>query len=111
MNLSFSHAVHAFRYIFSELLTGGDLLSFISHNGGKLDEFTTALIIRQVVLALEYLHDRNIVHRDVKPDNILMSSLTRAERVVLTDFGCAKRLTHPNQRISTRVGTLQYCAP
>ncbi|KAJ5573873.1 uncharacterized protein N7459_008300 [Penicillium hispanicum] len=96
-------------YIFSELVTGGDLFSYISYRG-RLEENAAALIIRQVLLALEYLHDRHIVHRDLKPDNILMASLEDEARVVLTDFGCARRV-EPLQRMMSLVGTLEYCAP
>jgi protein-serine/threonine kinase len=72
---------------------------------------TTALIIRQVLLALEYLHDQNIVHRDVKPDNILMTCHEVGGRVVLADFGCARLVNQPSQRMSSVVGTPDYCAP
>ena len=75
------------------------------------------MIIRQILMALDYLHDRNIVHRDLKPDNILMTSLADGCRVVLTDFGCARAVdvnvnVNVNvARMSTVVGTLEYCAP
>ena len=97
--------------MFTELVACGDLFSFIRNQGGLLEETTAALIIRQILLALEYLHDRNIVHRDVKPDNILMTSLEVGGRVVLADFGCAKLVNQPVQRMTSVVGTLEYCAP
>lgn len=71
-------------------MTAGDLFSFIQYKGGKLGDIESAVIVRQVLMALNYLHDRDIVHRDLKPDNILMTSLADGGRVVLTDFGCAK---------------------
>lgn len=97
--------------MFTELVTCGDLFSFIQNNGGPLEEKTAALIIRQILLALEYLHGQNIVHRDVKPDNILMTSLEVGGRVVLADFGCARLVNQSVQRMSSVVGTLEYCAP
>ncbi|OOQ87102.1 serine/threonine protein kinase [Penicillium brasilianum] len=97
-------------YIFTELVTCGDLFSYV-RNKGPLEETTVALIIRQVLLALEYLHDQNIVHRDVKPDNILMTCHEVGGRVVLADFGCARLVNQPSQRMSSVVGTLDYCAP
>ena len=69
------------------------------------------MIIRQILIALEFLHDRNIVHRDLKPDNILMASLTAGTRVVLTDFGAARRIEEGMQRMGSKVGTEGYVAP
>jgi len=98
-------------YIFQDLITAGDLFSFLEYKGGMLNDIETAVIVRQILMALEYLHDQNIVHRDLKPDNILMTSLADGCRVVLTDFGCA-RVVEPNlQRMSTLMGTLEYTAP
>ncbi|OKP00910.1 Meiosis-specific serine/threonine-protein kinase mek1 [Penicillium subrubescens] len=98
-------------YMFTELVTCGDLFSFVRNRGTNLEDTTVALIMRQILLALEYLHDRNIVHRDVKPDNILMTSLEPGGRVVLADFGCARLVNQPVQRMSSIVGTPEYCAP
>ncbi|KAJ5495189.1 hypothetical protein N7539_000305 [Penicillium diatomitis] len=95
----------------TELVTYGDLYSFLRKNGDRLQEDTAALIIRQVLLAVEYLHDRQIVHRDIKPDNILVTSLENGGRVVLADFGCAKRMNRGCQRMNSLVGTREYCAP
>lgn len=98
-------------YLFQELITAGDLFSFINYKGGRLEDSAAAVIIHQIVIALEYLHDQNIVHRDLKPDNILMTSLADGGRVILTDFGCARLVNAPVQRMSTLVGTVEYCAP
>ncbi|PWY91433.1 serine/threonine protein kinase [Aspergillus sclerotioniger CBS 115572] len=95
-------------YLFQELVPGGDLFSYIQYKGGKLGNIDAAVIVRQILLALDYLHDRNIVHRDLKPDNILMTSLADGCRVVLSDFGCA---THNPGRMSRVVGTFEYMAP
>lgn len=99
------------RYLFQELVTGGDLFSFIEYKGGRLHDVEAAVVVRQILLALEYLHDRNIVHRDLKPDNILMTSLADGCRVILTDFGCARYVKPRAARMSTILGTFEYCAP
>ncbi|KAJ5134381.1 hypothetical protein N7448_000597 [Penicillium atrosanguineum] len=111
--ISFETAIHSPNtiYIFSELVTAGDLVSFLRYRGGTLKEREAAFITRQVLLAIEYLHDRDIVHRDIKPDNILITSLGQCGRIVLTDFGCARRVPQPVERMQTVTGTYEYCAP
>ena len=103
-------------YIFEELVTGGDLFSFIAYKSGRLDSILAAVIIRQMLKGLEYLHNQDIVHRDIKPENVLMTSLDDGARVVLTDFGNARYLPEASrqnqvQRMFSVVGTLIYSAP
>ena len=99
------------RYLFQDLVTGGDLFSYIELKNGKLLEVEAAVIIRQTLVALSHLHDKNIVHRDLKPDNILMTSSAAGCRVVLTDFGAARRIDHARHRMLSLVGTDEYAAP
>ncbi|KAF2639016.1 kinase-like protein [Massarina eburnea CBS 473.64] len=108
-------------YIFQELVTGGDLFSFIEYKGGRLGDVEAAVIVHQILKGVEYLHGQNIVHRDLKPDNILMTSLEDGARVVITDFGTARILPEsqgPAQcqlasraRMFSMVGTLEFAAP
>lgn len=98
-------------YIFQDLITGGDLFSFLERKNGKLSDVEAAVIVRQILIALEYLHEHNIVHRDLKPENILMTSLANGCRVVLTDFGHAKKIENDRARMTTMAGTEQYIAP
>ncbi|OAX83620.1 CAMK/CAMK1 protein kinase [Emergomyces africanus] len=98
-------------YIFQELVTAGDLFSFLEYKKFNLSDSETAVIVRQVAVAISYLHDHNIVHRDIKPDNILMTSLSDGARVILTDFGCARRLEKKGSRMMTSMGTVEYTAP
>jgi serine/threonine protein kinase len=97
--------------MFQDLVTAGDLFSFIESKNGKLLEVEAAVIIRQILIALNFLHDKNIVHRDLKPDNILMTSSSAGCRVVLTDFGAARRIDHGRHRMTSIVGTDEYAAP
>ena len=60
-------------YIYMEYVTGGSLLSLLN-KFGKLDEETIKIYSKQIVDGLEYLHSKNIIHRDLKAANILVNS-------------------------------------
>ncbi|KAJ6748115.1 SERINE/THREONINE-PROTEIN KINASE [Salix purpurea] len=73
-------------YLVMEYLNGGDLYSLL-RNLGCFDEDMARMYIAEVVLALEYLHSSNVIHRDLKPDNLLIS---QDGHIKLTDFGLSK---------------------
>ena len=69
--------------------------------------------LKEITGAVVYLHDRNICHRDIKPDNILLS-LSTPQRFVLADFNTAREASSPDAKstqIGTIVGTFGYIAP
>ncbi|KEF60574.1 CAMK protein kinase [Exophiala aquamarina CBS 119918] len=98
-------------YMMQNLVTAGDLFSYIESKNGMLLEVEAAGIIRQILVAVSFLHERNIVHRDIKPDNILMTSSSAGCRIVLTDFGAARRILNQRHLMSTQIGTHEYAAP
>ena len=99
-------------YMVMELIEGPTLKDrlFEMAGEGKLLPFDEALrIIREAAGALAYAHSRNMIHRDVKPANLM---LDHDDRVVLTDFGIAKIVTGAQFTASGgMVGTPAYMAP
>lgn len=98
-------------YIFQDLICGGDLFSYLCRGGliQRTPENEVIILIFQLLKALEYLHSRNIMHRDLKLDNILLAAPVACTRILLCDFGVAKHLLHAES--STQVGTVEYAAP
>ncbi|KAL4432749.1 hypothetical protein ABPG74_011570 [Tetrahymena malaccensis] len=74
----------------------------------RLDPITTLTYIKQIALGINSLHDINITHRDIKPDNIFMGyNQNRQQICKVGDFGLGKR----TEIMITKVGTLSYMAP
>jgi hypothetical protein len=77
---------------------------------GPLTEAQTRRILREVAWALGYAHARGIIHRDIKPDNILLERGTG--RALVTDFGIAKLVEGDSATVpGTVLGSLMYMAP
>lgn len=96
-------------YIIMEFVPGGDLNTMISERG-PLPEPTVKTVARQTLLALDYLHQSKITHRDIKPDNILIVREDPME-IKLSDFGLSKVVHDEETFLKTFCGTLLYCAP
>lgn len=95
--------------IVMEFADGGDISNRIKNNHGI--NFTESQILDwliQIVLSLHYVHQRKILHRDVKTQNIF---LTQENLVKLGDFGIARTLSSTYDQASTFVGTPYYLSP
>lgn len=95
-------------YIVQEYCAGGDLGALIRKEGG-LNETRARNIFNQLLQAVNYLHGSNIVHRDIKSENVLLKERF-TDDVRLLDFGLS-RLMPRAELLTTSVGTLDYKAP
>uniref|UniRef100_A0A1B0B7G1 Protein kinase domain-containing protein n=1 Tax=Glossina palpalis gambiensis TaxID=67801 RepID=A0A1B0B7G1_9MUSC len=93
-------------FMVCDLLTGGDLRYHLQ-NRVEFSEESVALLVCELGSALDYLQNQRVVHRDVKPDNILLDSCGHAH---LTDFNIATRLAKDGLACSMS-GTKPYMAP
>jgi YVTN family beta-propeller protein len=95
-----------------DLIEGTDLRGLLNREGG-LDPEHAVRVIEQVAAALDVAHARGLVHRDIKPGNVLIEEHDGAERVYLTDFGLARQVEASTGVTATGafVGTLDYVAP
>ena len=96
-------------YLVMEYVPGQSLDQKIRAKG-KLGEDEVVRLARQVGEVLEFIHERNVIHRDIKPGNIL---LTESGEAMLADLGLVKNLEggHALTRSSTGLGTMEYAAP
>lgn len=99
-------------YVVSELCEGGDLFQAVvkKSNVRSFSEEEAGRILQQLLDALEYLHSRNICHRDIKLDNILFSN-RRKLQIKLVDFDLAIKHTEQDTPLSNLAGTYHYMAP
>lgn len=91
-------------FMLFEYVCGGEIFTYL-RNSGRFSTSTGNFYAAEIVTALEYLHSKNIVYRDLKPENLL---LDRDGHLKITDFGFAKKLT---DRTWTLCGTPEYLAP
>lgn len=96
-------------FIVLELVEGETLADLLSREG-SLDVPATVAIVRQIADALDYAHGEGVIHRDVKPANLIVAS---DGKVQLTDFGIARSADDPTTmtKPGAVVGTLAYLAP
>lgn len=91
-------------YFLTEFLGGGDLFWAIREIGDVLTKEQAQFYLASIIMAVEYLHERGIMYRDLKPENVLMDLNGYTK---LVDFGCCKKAS----RSHTMVGTPEYLAP
>ncbi|XP_072111890.1 PAS domain-containing serine/threonine-protein kinase isoform X2 [Mobula birostris] len=95
-----------FQLVMEKHGTGLDLFEFIDQQP-DLDEPLSSFIFRQIVAAVDYLHSKRILHRDIKDENVIIDENFT---IKLIDFGSAVNL-EPGKVFRTFYGTIEYCSP
>jgi serine/threonine protein kinase len=95
-------------WIILEMMDGGALTPMLEEMKGNFSEEFCKYTLYKVCVALKFLHDQDILHRDIKSDNILFSM---DGKVKLADFGYACKLTCQQTLRKSKVGTICWMAP
>ena len=94
-------------FMILDYAAGGNM-SRALHKEKKFTENKACMYLSEILLALEDLHKRDIIYRDLKPDNIVFDSQGHA---MLTDFGLSKEEVHDNSMAKSFCGSPAYLAP
>ena len=93
--------------IIMEYINGGNLFSFVKKRR-KLSEKMAKFLFRQIILGIQHIHSKNVVHRDIKLENILIDF---DNNVKICDFGIGKVLENEDELLYDKCGTPMYMAP
>ena len=99
-------------YLIFELFSGGNLREYVKEKG-VFTESQASFVLKNILEGVKYLHNKNIMHRDIKPDNILFRTsniFSDNNQIVLADFGLATSNDVP-QYLYPKCGTPGFVAP
>ncbi|BGP31666.1 hypothetical protein JCM10296v2_003440 [Rhodotorula toruloides] len=108
VGLKFSFQSERELFLIQDYKSGGEMFQHLQRDGGRFEEAKVRFYVAEIILALEYLHENNIVYRDLKPENCLLDG---SGHVVLCDFGLSKLLVSPDEKCRTLCGTTAFVAP
>lgn len=107
---SFEDATHL--YVVTKFMPAGDMLNYLMRQTEQpLSENFAKKLVKQLAEGIEQLHDRNIIHRDIKIENLLMQNFSEDSTVSIGDLGSAKRLASADAKETFIIGTPGYMAP
>ncbi|GBP00364.1 Twitchin [Eumeta japonica] len=92
-----------------EFLSGGELFERITEPGYSMSEAEAAHYMRQICEGVRHMHEQNIIHLDLKPENVMCQTKTGTD-VKIIDFGLATKLD-PNEVVKISTGTAEFAAP
>ncbi|KAI5813861.1 ribosomal protein S6 kinase [Pyronema omphalodes] len=107
VGLKFSFQTPTDLYLVTDYMSGGELFWHLQKEG-RFKEDRAKFYIAELILALEHLHNHDIVYRDLKPENILLDA---NGHIALCDFGLSKANLAANATTNTFCGTTEYLAP
>lgn len=107
VNLRYAFQDEENMFMVLDLMLGGDLKYHMQQYGG-FEERNIRVFAAEISCALMYLHSQGVVHRDIKPDNVLLSEDGHAH---LTDFNVAALLPEDGSKLTSISGTIAYMAP
>jgi len=97
-------------YVVTQLLSGGELFDRIVNDKYDITEKVASKYVKTMLLATQHCHEKNIVHRDMKPENFVFKTADPESEMVLIDFGCAKEVERKTE-YTDLVGTPYYLSP
>ncbi|MCQ2821506.1 MAG: serine/threonine-protein kinase [archaeon] len=94
-------------YFVTEFMQGGEMF-FHLHRNPQYKDKAVIFYLSEILLAIEYMHKKNYIYRDLKPENVLIDF---QGHIKLTDFGLSKILSEEDKKTYTMCGTAEYLAP
>ena len=107
VGLKFSFQTPTDLYLVTDFMSGGELFWHLQKEG-RFNEARAKFYIAELILALQHLHQYQIVYRDLKPENILLDA---NGHIALCDFGLSKANLQKDDTTNTFCGTTEYLAP
>ena len=101
----------AYIHLIQPYLCGGELYQRIHSRNQGYTELNAMLVMKNILIALEYMHSKGIVHRDLKPENLILASKDNDYDIRIADFGLAAFMPEDGGLLYTRCGTPGFIAP